>query len=113
MKQEGARAGRRARHPCAGEERESGLRAGVPPRSCGLDLRRCGGERRVIPRRGRGEHRPHASDEERIGRRVRLVARRGGAGGVEEGDPGGRGEEGVGGGGLVVEVVPLVGVGVG
>lgn len=54
-----------------------------------------------------------ARDEERIGRWVLLIARRGGGGGVKEGDPGGRGEEGVGGGGVVREVIPVLAVPVG
>lgn len=113
MQQERARSRSRARHPGAGEERERRLSARVPRRCRGLDLRGGRDESRVVPIGRRGEHGAGASDEERVGRRVRLIARWGRAGGVEEGDPGGRREERVCAGRVVGEVIPLLGVVVG
>uniref|UniRef100_A0A0A9BYM3 Uncharacterized protein n=1 Tax=Arundo donax TaxID=35708 RepID=A0A0A9BYM3_ARUDO len=82
------------------------------PRRCrGLDLRGGCGERGVVPRGGRGKHRARARDKERARRRVQLIVGGGRAVGVEEGHPGGRGKERVGGGGVVIQAVPHVGVG--
>jgi len=88
VQQERERSGCRARHPGAGEERQRGLRARVPRLCRGLDLRGGRGERRVVPVGRCGEHRAGARHEEPVGRRVRLIARGGRAGWVEEGDPG-------------------------
>jgi hypothetical protein len=79
------------------------------PRLCrGLDLRGGRGERRVVPIGRCREHRAGVRNEERVDRRVGLIARGGRAGWVEEGDPGGWGEEQVGDRRIVGEVVPPI-----